>query len=91
MPRLSANILSQRDKAREACAAAAAAHAQRKAAIAAATEQARIRGFWSDYSLKIYREQMDEIEACDRAGGRHSLAARAAARPLLCRSRRPSR
>ena len=53
--------------ARKACAAAAAALAQRKAAIAAATEQARIRGFWSDYSLRIYREQMDEIEASDRA------------------------
>jgi hypothetical protein len=52
--------------ARKARAAAAAALAQRKADIAAAAERARIRGFWSDYSLKLYRSQMDVVEAEDR-------------------------
>ena len=58
--------MSRLRNARKASAAAAAALAQRKADIAAATERARIRGFWSDYSLKLYRSQMDVVEAEDR-------------------------
>jgi hypothetical protein len=61
-----AAVAARRRTARNARDAAAAALAQRKADIAVATERARIRGFWSDYYLKLYRMQMDVVEAEDR-------------------------
>ena len=87
-----AAVQSRLRNARKARAAAAAALAQRKADIAAATELARIRGFWSDYSLKLYRSQMDVVEAEDRmrAAGIPLPPAPPTPRALLFRAHGPS-